>query len=74
MKHRRTNHNKYPLKYALEVIRSSKESILEAGCGNGRILRYFHDRGYNIEGFDFIGEAIDNLKKCDPQLRSKLEI
>ena len=59
----------HPLQHALEVIRSSKESILEAGCGNGRILRYFHDRGYSIEGFDFIGEAIDNLKKCDPQLR-----
>jgi SAM-dependent methyltransferase len=59
----------YPLKYALEVISSTQESILEAGCGNGRILRYFNDRGYNIKGFDFIGEAINNLKKCDPQLR-----
>lgn len=59
----------YPLQHALEVIRSSKESILEAGCGNGRILRYFHDRGYNIKGFDFISEAINNLKKCDQKLR-----
>jgi hypothetical protein len=45
-----SNHNKYPLKYALEVIGSTQESILEAGFGNSRILRYFHQRGYNIEG------------------------
>ena len=59
----------YPLKYALKAVHSSKEAILEAGCGNGRILRYFSEKGYNIEGFDFIGEAINNLKKCDPKLR-----
>jgi len=58
----------YPLKYALEAIGSTQESILEAGCGNGRILRYFHQRGYNIEGFDFIDDAVQNLKKCDPKL------
>ena len=68
MKHRRTK-NLTHCKYALEAIRSSKESILEAGCGNGRILRYFHEKGYNIKGFDFIDEAINNLQKCDPKLR-----
>lgn len=62
----------YPLKYALKAVHSSKEAILEAGCGNGRILRYFSERGYNIEGFDFIEDAITNLKKCDSELRVKV--
>ena len=59
----------YPLKYALEVIGSTQESILEAGCGNGRTLRYFHQKGYNIKGFDFIGDTVQILKRCDPKLK-----
>ena len=35
------NINKYPLKYALETITTKEGVILEAGCGAGRILRYF---------------------------------
>ena len=38
-------------------------SILEAGCGAGRILRYFHDLGYDITGFDFIEVAVEKLKE-----------
>ena len=29
---------------------------------NGRILRLYHNKGYNIEGFDFIKIAVKNGK------------
>ena len=55
--------DRYPLKYALECITNVNGKILEAGCGNGRILRYFHNRNYKIHGFDYIQSAIIKLKK-----------
>jgi ubiquinone/menaquinone biosynthesis C-methylase UbiE len=59
----------YPLKYAEMTIKERDGRILEAGCGAGRILRYYHDRGYNIIGMDFIDIAIEKLKKIDPTLQ-----
>ena len=41
-----SNIRKYPLKHALETVSSKDGAILEAGCGAGRILRYFHNLGY----------------------------
>jgi len=64
-----TNTNAYPLKYSEMLIKNSDGQILEAGCGNGRILRYYHGQGYNIIGLDFIEVAIDKLNKTDPTLR-----
>ena len=59
----------YPLKNSIGTIKGDKKGkILEAGCGNGRILRYFHNKGYNIHGIDFIENAIDKLKKADQSL------
>ena len=62
------NDRAYPLKQALSVLTSKEGRILEAGCGNGRILRYFHERGYRITGVDFIQSAIANLQELDPSL------
>ena len=64
-----TNTDVYPLKYSEMVIKNNEGEILEAGCGNGRILRYYHNQGNKIIGFDFIEAAIDKLKKTDPTLR-----
>lgn len=58
----------YPLKYTEQTIRSGEGKILEAGCGAGRVLRYYHNKGYNIIGIDFIGNAVKKLKQTDPQL------
>lgn len=63
------NSSVYPLKYAEMTIRDKSGRILEAGCGAGRILRYYHDRGYNITGMDFIDVAISKLKEIDPTLQ-----
>ena len=61
--------NDYPLKYALKTIKNKSGKILEAGCGTGRIVRYFHNRDYDIEGFDYIDSAIKKLHKKDKTLK-----
>lgn len=63
------NTDAYPLKYAEMTVKDKAGKILEAGCGAGRILRYYHDRGYDIVGMDFIDVAIDKLKEIDPSLK-----
>ena len=66
------NKNVYPLKYAEIAIQSVNTRILEAGCGAGRILRYYHDKGYNIIGIDFIEIAISKLKTIDKEIRAEV--
>lgn len=64
-----SNVNIYPLKNSISTIKGDKKGkILEAGCGNGRILRYFHNKGYKIYGIDFIQNAVNKLKKADKSL------
>ncbi len=63
------NPNVYPLKFAKLTVLSKKGKILEAGCGAGRILRYYADKGYDIVGIDFIEDTIRKLKKTDPSLK-----
>ena len=64
------NRASYPLKYALEAVARSSAPrggrICEAGCGNGRLVRYFMRSGCNIRGFDFIPEAISKIKSVEP--------
>lgn len=66
-----TNENVYPLKYALQTVVSRDGAILEAGCGAGRILRYFHERGYDITGIDYIDVAVAKLREADDTLKVK---
>lgn len=63
------NADEYPLKYANMIIDNKKEKILEAGCGAGRILRYYHEKNFDIIGIDFISEAINKLKDADQSLK-----
>ena len=62
------NKSKYPLKYAEMMIENNRGRILEAGCGAGRILRYYHNLNYEIIGIDFIDIAIEKIKKVDSSL------
>lgn len=66
------NPHVYPLRYALLSVTAKSQKILEAGCGAGRILRYFHEKGYDIVGMDFIKEAIDKLTLADPTLKAEV--
>lgn len=63
------NDQVYPLKHAKLTVTGKDGKILEAGCGVGRILRYYHQNGYDIVGMDFIPEAIDKLKEIDSSLQ-----
>ena len=36
-------------------------------------MRYYHNNGYKIKGFDFIEEAINKLKKADNTLDVRVE-
>jgi ubiquinone/menaquinone biosynthesis C-methylase UbiE len=63
------NSQVYPLKYAEQMVKDRQGKILEAGCGAGRILRYYHNQNMDIVGMDFIKVAIDKLKVADPTLK-----
>ena len=63
------NRDAYPLKYAELTVKDKEGAILEAGCGAGRILRYFHDKGHKCIGIDYIKIAIDKLKNEDNSLQ-----
>lgn len=63
------NTGAYPLKYAIMAAEAAPDGkMLEAGCGAGRIMRYFHQRGRDIAGFDFIESVVEKLKAADPGL------
>lgn len=62
------NPEKYPGRYAEEVISRVDGRLLEAGCGNGRVLINLHNRGYNISGFDFISAAVEKIKSRFPEI------
>ena len=66
-----SNADVYPLKYSELTIKEKEGRILEAGCGAGRILRYYHDRGYQIVGMDYVDVAISKLKTIDPTLQAE---
>lgn len=66
------NNQVYPLKYALKTVKDQDGKILEAGTGAGRVQRYYHDRGLDIVGFDFIEVAITKLKEIDPSLKAEV--
>jgi SAM-dependent methyltransferase len=63
------NAEAYPLKYAEQTVIDRKGTILEAGCGAGRILRFYHDLGMDIVGIDFIPVAIEKLNEIDSTLK-----
>ena len=63
------NIDAYPLKYAVKMVKHDGGKILEAGCGAGRIVRYYHNLGFDIIGVDFVSVAVEKLKAADPSLQ-----
>jgi SAM-dependent methyltransferase len=43
--------------------------VVEAGCGMGRFVKYFADRGYRIHGLEYGGETLDAIRQLCPELR-----
>jgi len=56
--------NSYILKY---FTRSG--SILEAGCGSGRYVKYLHDRGYDCAGIEYNARTVEDAKNKWPELQ-----
>ncbi len=48
--------------------------ILDAGCGSGRNLPYFHENGFQFYVIDINEEHIENLKIRYPQLSANFKI
>lgn len=46
--------------------------IVEAGCGNGNIMRTIAGAGYEVEGLDFAPEVIEANEKVDPAGRYRV--
>ena len=40
--------------------------IVEAGCGNGNIVRTMANEGFEVEGLDFAPEAVEASRRIDP--------
>jgi len=47
----------------IEPFLNSKKNVLDIGCGTGRHLKHFQDKGYEIFGIDLSNSQIEQAKK-----------
>jgi SAM-dependent methyltransferase len=61
------NLSRYPGLYAERVIKAQRPDgpVLEAGCGAGRVVRHYHERGTEIIGLDFIASVLAAIRRQD---------
>jgi ubiquinone/menaquinone biosynthesis C-methylase UbiE len=59
------NRNIYPIKYADKVVEPG-QTVLEAGCGAGRVYFDYKSKGVNIKGIEYSQNAVNNILKKDP--------
>lgn len=57
----------YPIKY-VDRIMDKEKTTLDVGCGLGRIVKHYHNKGYNISGCDYSEVAIQKLNVNNPEL------
>ncbi|HVY72013.1 MAG TPA: class I SAM-dependent methyltransferase [Verrucomicrobiae bacterium] len=43
--------------------------VLEAGCGNGQLVKALSARGYKVEGIDYAVETVRRIQEVDPSLK-----
>ena len=58
------NKNIYPIKYA-ELAINKGDTILEAGCGAGRVYFHYKNEGFDIKGIEYSKNAVENILKKD---------
>ncbi len=57
------------VKLTIDNIKQKNAKILEAGCGNGRVVKYLYDLGFkNIYGIELNERAVKNINKLYPEL------
>lgn len=66
----------YPITFAQESLilslflkEGKRPKILECGCGLGRVLKHYHNEGYNIYGFDNNALAVKKVRKSGKELK-----
>lgn len=59
----------YPLYPTVNYINDKGGLILECGCGPGRVVNYFHNRGFNIIGMDYSKSALKSIKSEKPEAK-----
>ena len=64
----------YFLKQSLKYLNHSRGSIIDIGCGSGRVLRYFQKYIKNNNTYEFIGidlntEVLDLGRKFDDEIK-----
>ena len=62
------NLERYPGRFAERVMARASGPVLEAGCGAGRVLRHYYDKGVDIIGMDFIHSAVAKIRQEDPNV------
>ncbi len=65
------NLHRYPGKFAEDTLRRLTVGgpILEAGCGAGRVVRFYHHQGRDIIGMDFIPTAVKKIRQAAPTIQ-----
>lgn len=64
----------YFLRQSLKYLNHSRGSIIDIGCGSGRVLRYFQEYIRNNNTYEFIGidlntEVLDLGRKFDDEIK-----
>jgi SAM-dependent methyltransferase len=59
----------YDLFHILQKYVTRDKKILDAGCGLGRWVFYYHRLGYNIIGIDWSQKTVDMLKAYDSNVK-----
>lgn len=56
--------NFYPIKQAEELLKdyTDTQTILELGCGAGRLYFHYKNKKYNIKGIEYSQVAVNNIK------------
>ncbi|HTN78213.1 MAG TPA: class I SAM-dependent methyltransferase, partial [Acidimicrobiales bacterium] len=50
------------------VMRFAPESVLDAGCGTGRVARELARRGVSVVGVDADASMVDTARRLSPEL------
>lgn len=58
---------RYPGDELLERLEKGA-SVLDVGCGNGKVATYLHDKGYEVTGIDINKAAIEENQKHHPSI------
>ncbi len=58
-----TNLARFIYKKIKKILGKNKEKLIDIGAGNGLVLRFFRDKGYEVTGMELSRELCDLMKK-----------